>query len=146
MVPSRASAHRALPALANEPDYGVRYALCHAFGGIGFDIGPNLAPLRDKPMDDWLKHILDPSAAIEPRFISYIVAANDGRTFTALIQSETATSLTLAQPGGISATLLRTEVREVQPSKMSLMPEGFEETIAPQEMADLLAFLRTGTN
>ncbi|MEO7319155.1 MAG: HEAT repeat domain-containing protein, partial [Chthoniobacteraceae bacterium] len=122
--------------------FGRACALCHAFGGIGFDIGPNLATLRDKPVDYWLKNILDPNAAIEPRFISYIVEAKDGRTFTALMRAETATSHTLAQPGGIVATLLRTDVRAVQSSKMSLMPEGLEETVTPQDMADLLAFLR----
>src|SRR6185295_5747115 len=62
--------------------------------------------------------------------------------FAALIKAETATSLTLSQPGGIVATLLRKDVRTVQTSKMSLMPEGLEETITPQEMADLLAWLR----
>ena len=117
-------------------------ALCHSFGGVGFDVGPNLALLRDKPADDWLKNILDPSAALEPRFASYIVEAKDGRTFAALIKAETATSLTLSQPGGIVATLLRKDVRAVQLSKMSLMPEGLEQTISPQEMADLLAWLR----
>ena len=122
--------------------FGGACALCHSFAGIGFDIGPNLATPRDKPVDYWLKNILDPSAAIEPRFLSYIVEAKDGRTFTALMRSESATSHTLAQPGGIVATLLRTEVRSVQPSKMSLMPEGLEERISPQAMADLLAFLR----
>ncbi len=122
--------------------FGRACALCHAFGGIGFDTGPNLAGLRDKPVDYWLKNILDPSAAIEPRFVSYIVRTKDGRIFTALMRAETATSHTLAQPGGIVATLLRPEVRDVRSSKMSLMPEGLEETITPQEMADLLAFLR----
>ena len=117
-------------------------ALCHTFGGVGFDIGPNLALLHDKPADDWLKNILDPSAALEPRFVSYIVETKDGRIFAALIRAETATSLTLAQPGGIVATLLRTDVREVRASKVSLMPDGFENTIVPQEMADLIAFLR----
>jgi putative heme-binding domain-containing protein len=117
-------------------------ALCHSFGGVGFDVGPNLALLRDKPVDDWLKNILDPSGALEPRFASYIVEAKDGRTFAALIKAETATSLTLSQPGGIVATLLRKDVRAVQTSKTSLMPEGLEETISPQEIADLLAWLR----
>jgi putative heme-binding domain-containing protein len=117
-------------------------ALCHSFGGVGFDVGPNLALLRDKAVDDWLKNILDPSAALEPRFVSYIIETKDGRTFAALIKAETATSLTVAQPGGIVGTLLRRDVREVRASKISLMPEGLEQTIAPQEMADLLAWLR----
>ena len=100
----------------------------------------------DLAFDTPRTRILDPSAAIEPRFVSHIVAAKDGRTFIALIRAETATSLTLAQPGGLVATLLRTDAREVLGSKMSLMPEGLEETISPQDMADLLAFLRAGTN
>ena len=138
--------YQSLASLPGIPSRGAEVfaracALCHAFAGVGFDIGPNLGSLRDKPVDYWLKNILDPSAAIEPRFISYIIEARDGRTFTALLRAETATSHTLAQPGGIVGTLLRTDVRSVKASKTSLMPEGLEQTITPQDMADLLAFL-----
>ena len=117
-------------------------ALCHVLGGVGFDLGPDLAPLRDKPADYLLKNILDPNAAIEPRFIAQIVELKDDRTVAAIIASESATSLTLKQPGGAGGTMLRSGVRTVHASKVSLMPEDFEQSITPQEMADLIAFLR----
>src|SRR5207344_1670054 len=111
---------------------------CHAFGGMGFDVGPTLAPLHDKPADYFLKNILDPNAAIEPRFIAQVVELKDGRTIAAIIASESATSLTLKQPGGAGGTVLRSDVRAVHTSKISLMPEDFERSITPQEMADLI--------
>jgi hypothetical protein len=41
-------------------------------------------------------------------------------------------------------TILRKNVREIRASKISLMPEGFEESVTKQEMADLIAYLRAG--
>jgi putative heme-binding domain-containing protein len=119
-------------------------ALCHKQGDLGFDVGPLLQPLRDKPQDYLVKNILDPNAAIEPRFVASILELTDGSTITGLIKSETATSITVAQPGGTGGTLLRGEIRHVTPAKSSMMPENFEKTISATEMADLLAFLRAG--
>jgi len=36
----------------------------------------------------------------------------------------------------------RSEIRSINPSKTSLMPEGFDEVLTKSEMADLLAFLQ----
>ena len=112
---------------------------------MGFDVGPNLAPLHDKPPDYLLKNILDPNAAIEPRFIAEVVELKDGRAIAAIIAAESATSLTLKQSGGAGGTVLRGDVRAVHASKISLMPEDFERSITPQEMADLIAFLRSAS-
>jgi putative heme-binding domain-containing protein len=121
-------------------------ALCHKAGNLGFDVGPTLAPLRDKPADYWVKNILEPNAAIEPRFIACIVELANGGTIAGLIKSETATSVTLVQPGGISGTLLRPEIKRITPAKSSLMPEDFEKSVSPAELADLVAFLRSEAN
>jgi putative heme-binding domain-containing protein len=99
--------------------------------------------LWDKPADYWVKNILDPSAAIEPRFTASILELSDGSRIAGIISSETATSLTLVQPGGIGGTLLRSEIRRVSPASSSLMPEDFEKSIPPAEMADLVAYLRS---
>jgi putative membrane-bound dehydrogenase-like protein len=147
--PARASVlEKYQPALALNGDVGRGMevfaracALCHALRGVGFALGPDLAALRDKPADYWLKNILDPNAAIEPRFLTQIVAMKDGRTFAGIVRDDTATSLTLAQPGGIAATLLRADVAAVRGSSISLMPADLDRTIAPQEMADLIACL-----
>jgi putative heme-binding domain-containing protein len=126
--------------------FGRACALCHKVAELGFDIGPALPALRDKPPDYWVKNILDPNAAIEPRFIASIVELAQGGTSIGIIKNETATSITLAQPGGITGTLLRSEIKHIAPAKSSLMPQDFDKTITPAEMADLLAFLRSEAN
>ena len=36
----------------------------------------------------------------------------------------------------------RREIKSMQPSKVSLMPEGFDESLTKTELTDLLAFLQ----
>ena len=117
-------------------------ATCHALRGTGFAVGPDLGTFRAKPVADFLTAILTPSSAIEPRFIACTVRTNDGRTLAGIVREETATSLTVAQPGGITETLLRSNVAEIATLPISLMPEGLDATLTPQEMADLIAFVR----
>ncbi len=117
-------------------------AACHAYRGVGNALGPDLATFRTKPVGDFLIAILDPNAAIEPRFIAYNVDTKDDRALTGLVTDETATGFTLAQANGVQDKLLRAEVKTLRPSPLSLMPEGLEAALPPQAMADLLAWLR----
>ena len=50
----------------------------------------------------------------------------------------------LRRAEGVEETLLRSEIDELRSTGQSLMPEGLEQNISPQEMADLIAFLRRG--
>jgi hypothetical protein len=56
---------------------------------------------------------------------------------------QTPNSVTLKQVGseGPGIVILRNNIEEMTSSAVSLMPEGFEESIQLEEMADLLAFL-----
>ncbi len=119
-------------------------ASCHSFLGRGNDLGPNLSTFREKPAQDWLVAILDPNAAIEPRFTLYQVQTKDGRSLAGVITSETATSLVLGLPGGLRENLLRTDLAEIRASNISLMPEGLEAGLTPQDIADLIAFIKGG--
>jgi len=117
-------------------------ASCHAFGGQGHAVGPDLGGFRNKSVQDFLVAILDPNAAIEPRFVSYSVETKDGRSLTGIIRAETATSLTLAQGGGVEEKILRGDIAEIKAGNVSLMPEGLEQNMAPSDLADLIAYLR----
>lgn len=116
---------------------------CHQLKGQGFAVGPNLAALVDKTPDDFLLAIIDPNAAVEPRFLAYNIETKDDRSLVGVISAETATSLTLSQPGGIQEKILRSDIAEIKATGLSLMPEGFEQAITVQELADLIAYLRT---
>ena len=116
-------------------------AACQAYRGLGHALGPDLATFRTKPVGDFLIAILDPNAAIEPKFIAYNVDTKDDRALTGLVIDETATCFTLAQANGVKDKLLRSDVKTLRPSPLSLMPEGLEATLPPQAMVDLISWL-----
>ncbi|MCI0746754.1 MAG: neutral/alkaline non-lysosomal ceramidase N-terminal domain-containing protein [Verrucomicrobia subdivision 3 bacterium] len=119
-------------------------ASCHAFRGAGHAVGPNLAEFAGKSVTDFVLAILDPNAVVEPRFAGYSIETRDGRSLSGVVRGETATSLTLVQGGGFEEKLLRSDIAEIRASAISVMPEGLEQSITPQDMADLVAWLKQG--
>lgn len=118
---------------------------CHRLGGQGHDVGPNLLSIRNRTPEEVLVNVLQPNREVAPNFQEYIVALDDGRTLTGIIADETANSVTLRRAEGIDETILRQNIDEISGTGHSLMPEGFEKKITPREMADLIAFLLTGS-
>ncbi|HZQ47176.1 MAG TPA: c-type cytochrome, partial [Verrucomicrobiae bacterium] len=116
---------------------------CHALKGQGSAVGPNLALLADKTPGDLLLAILDPNAVVEPRFLAYDIETKDERSLVGVVSAESSTSLTLVQPGGIQEKILRSDITEIRATGLSLMPEGFEQAMNPQDLADLIAYLKT---
>lgn len=117
-------------------------AACHAFGGQGTAVGPDLAALTDRSPQALLIAILDPNAAVDGKFISYTLKLRDGRRLSGMIADETATGLTVIQSNGARETILRGEIEWLKSSGQSLMPEGLEQTLKTQELADVIAYLR----
>jgi putative heme-binding domain-containing protein len=117
-------------------------ASCHAYLGRGFEIGPNLSAYRTKDTGDFLAAILDPNAAMDARFTVYNVETRDSRSLSGVIASESANSVIIAMAGGVKENLLRSDIAELRASPLSLMPEGMEAVLAPQDIADLIAFVK----
>lgn len=115
---------------------------CHAVEKYGHDIGPNLRSVAGHPAEKLLVSILDPSREVEPRFLAYSCALKNGEELYGIITGETGTSITMKLPDSTTHTVLRTEIKELRGSKLSLMPEGLESALTKREMADLLAFLK----
>jgi putative heme-binding domain-containing protein len=116
---------------------------CHRFAGKGNEVGPNLSAYgqASTSAEKLLISILDPNREVAPDYVGYVVELNDGRTLTGIIAAQTPNSITLKQAGTAGEIILRSDIKEMRSSSLSLMPEGFEESIKPEEMADLLAFL-----
>ncbi|MEZ6090791.1 MAG: HEAT repeat domain-containing protein [Pirellulaceae bacterium] len=118
-------------------------AACHKIGDIGFEVGPSLVGLIDKSPEFLTTHILDPSRAIEDKYLNYSVLTIDGRQLTGLLQSETATSVTLAGQNGETHTILKRDIETdgFVRGKLSMMPQGLEGTLDPRALADVIAFI-----
>ena len=123
--------------------FKAQCALCHRLKGEGIEVGPDLAMTATKP-DDWmLTAIFDPNAAVEPRYAAHLVKLKAGGELTGIIASETANNITLRLPGGTEQAVLRSDFAAVKPLGKSLMPEGIEAALKPQDVADVLAWLRS---
>ncbi|APW59276.1 putative beta-propeller-type glycoside hydrolase of unknown function [Paludisphaera borealis] len=115
---------------------------CHQRQGKGNRVGPDLSGVAGRPPAALLKDILDPNADVSPDFSTFLVVTKRGQTFSGLLAEETASSLKLRAAEGIEQSVLRSEIEALRPSGRTLMPEGLEETLGPQGLADLIAFLK----
>lgn len=117
-------------------------ASCHAHHGRGFAVGPDLREFASKTPQDFVLAIIDPNAALDPKFLAYELETKDGRRLSGIVKDETASSLTLMQAGGAKETVLRSAIVEMRASRVSLMPEGLEQNLAPQDLADLIGWVK----
>ncbi len=122
--------------------YETLCMVCHRHLDRGNDVGPNLGTIKAWTAEQILTNVLDPNREVSPNFALYIVETNDGRTLSGLITSETAGNLTLKRADGGTDTVLRSEIKSLTSPGISLMPEGLEAAITPQQMADLIAYLK----
>ena len=116
-------------------------ATCHRLGGKGHEVGPNLETIRHHAPQQILTNLLDPSREVSPAYVEYVVVTLDGRVATGMMAAETATSITLRRANNVQETILRASIDEIVGSGKSLMPEGLEKKVTPQDAADLLEFL-----
>ncbi len=117
-------------------------AACHRLGNIGHATGPNLASSATQDAQTLLKHILSPNEYLLPNYENYLVVDVGGRIFTGMLASQSATSVTLKREENKTETILRANIEELKSTGKSLMPEGLEQKIDKQAMADLITFLQ----
>ena len=120
-------------------------ARCHMPRRQGGRVGPDLSGINNKTKEELLTSILNPSFAIEPRFVNYIVTSKDGRMYDGVIANETPGAIRLR--GGSEEgdeTVLRKNIAEIRASSVSLMPEDLEKSLNKQDLADVIAYLRGG--
>jgi putative membrane-bound dehydrogenase-like protein len=117
---------------------------CHKLGDEGHDVGPDLrAVLGTKTPEALLVDILDPNREVDPRYVNYQVMTTGGRVITGLLAVETPASVTLRRADQAEDTILRSQIESMQATTQSLMPEELEKHLSKQDLADLIAYLRS---
>jgi putative heme-binding domain-containing protein len=70
-----------------------------------------------------------------------MLLTSDGRLLTGLVVEDSPQRVVLKLQGGKLETIPREDIQQMRTSELSLMPEGLEKQLSPQETADLFAFL-----
>lgn len=126
---------------AGQKLFRTKCATCHRFQDFGHEVGPNLASLTNKTPEALLSAMMDPNAAVEAKYVSYVVVTTPGRTVSGILSTETASSLTLMAAEAKSESVLRNEIEELSSTGKSLMPEGLEKELTPQNVADIISYI-----
>lgn len=132
--------------LASDPKRGFTVfqrecSQCHRSREVGFEVGPPLASIRNRSPQELLVHILDPNREVGPNFVDYVAVLKDGRSVTGLLASETESRIVLLRPQGLREEVARADLDELSSTGKSLMPEGLEQRVTAQELADLIDYL-----
>ena len=126
---------------SGEAIFTLHCAACHKLGNSGNSYGPNLSALGDKTPHSILTAILNPNEAMEDRFNVYSLTTIDNAQYTGMIINESANGITLMDLNGQQSKILRSNIKKLSSLGRSLMPEGFEQVLSDQNLADLLALI-----
>lgn len=139
-----------LAALKRKPDIEAGRLLfqavcgaCHRSHGIGVAVGPDLDAEFQRAPEVILRDIIFPSEAARPGYETLMVKTARGETLLGISASDSPSSITLRMTGGAERTVLRkrADIRTVR--NVSLMPAGLGESLQPEQIANIIAFLRS---
>jgi len=115
---------------------------CHKMDGVGAEVGPDLATVRNRTASALLGDILIPSRSIAQMYEAYVVETATGGTFEGVIGEQSSTSITLVHEQGKKDTISRADIKQMFVSNLSAMPEDLDKEITPAQMADLIAYVK----
>ncbi len=114
---------------------------CHVMHNRGYEVGPDITRNGRSQFEQLVVSVFDPSLVIGDAYKSVSVLTVDGRAISGLVVERSDRRIVLKVQGGKQEIVPIDEIEAIQDNQQSLMPEGLEEQMTPQEMADLFALL-----
>ena len=121
-------------------------SVCHKVGDDGHNVGPELFSVANKSPADLLVAILDPNREAQPKFVSYTLETTQGQVFSGILAGESTSSVTLRRAEAKEDTIARELIESLASTGVSLMPVGVEKDLKPQDIADVITFIRGQAN
>ena len=136
--------------LKADPERGktvaARCITCHVIGDLGVDVGPNLTGWGERfPREVVAKAILEPSAEIALGFQSQHIRTKSGHEIMGIVLSE-GDPIIVKSMGGITQSIPASDVKSRSPMKRSLMLSANQLSLSAQDVADVVAYLQSGTD
>ena len=107
-------------------------------------MGPDLTDIgKIRNERELLEAVVFPNATFVRGYEPFTVATKSGTEHSGILKSDTAEAVVLATGPDSEQRIARAEIREIQPSAVSPMPPGMDVILSSQELADLVAFLKS---
>jgi putative heme-binding domain-containing protein len=117
-------------------------AACHTARSQGGQVGPDLSKIGAiRTGREILESIVFPSAGLARGYEPYLVALKNGKSHAGILKRETGQAIYLVTAERAEVRIPRTDIETLEPSRVSIMPQGLDGQLTRAELADLVAFL-----
>ncbi len=114
---------------------------CHAIGGAGGRVGPDMLSLGSSAQIDYIaESLLAPNKKVKENFNSLVVVTEDGKVRSGIKLRQTDTDLLLRDAEDNEFAVPLKKIEE-QTNGASLMPAGLADKLTRTELVDLIRFL-----
>jgi putative heme-binding domain-containing protein len=115
---------------------------CHAIGGAGGLVGPDMVSLGSSAQIDYIvESLLEPSKKIKEGYHSTTVLKTDGASLVGVVVSKTDRELKLRDANGAEIFIATADIEAAKPSAVSLMPVDLYKGLPRSDFLDLAKFL-----
>jgi len=90
-----------------------------------------------------LESVIYPSASYVRSYEPYLITTKSEETYSGVLKKDAADEVVLATSPSAEVRIARADITEMRPGTVSVMPAGMEQQMTRQELADLLAFLKS---
>jgi putative heme-binding domain-containing protein len=114
---------------------------CHAIGGVGGKVGPDLTSIgASAPLDYLVESVFYPNRKIKEGYQSVVVETQDGEELSGILVREDGGQLVIRDVTNKEVAIPKNNVKN-RATGGSLMPTGLIDNLAPQDRIDLFRFL-----
>ncbi len=122
----------------------IACSTCHQIGYVGGVIGPSLTGIGKIRTDrDLLEAVVYPSASFVRSYEPMRVFKKDGDDFNGVLRKDGPDEVVLATGADTEMHIARTDIAEMRPGTISIMPQGLDTQLTKQDLADLITFLKS---
>ena len=115
---------------------------CHALGGAGGLIGPDLSSLgTSSPVETIVRSILYPTASIKEGYELQRFAKKDGSEAMGYLVSNGNTEVVMRDVTGLEVAIPKSQIQAIEKVPGSLMPAGLTASLEKEEFDNLVGFL-----
>ncbi len=123
----------------------VACATCHRFGDAGGSVGPDLTAVAGRfSARDLLEAIIEPSKAISDQYAAIVIRKKNGQVVTGRVANLFGPTVQVVEdmldPGKFT-DIRREDIETIEHASVSMMPPGLLNSLKPEEVRDLVAFL-----
>jgi putative heme-binding domain-containing protein len=123
----------------------VACAACHRFINEGGSVGPDLTGVAGRfSLHDVLESIVEPSKIISDQYQAINIRLKSGDVISGRVGNLNGADINVIEdmfdPGRMT-NVRRAEIASIEPSKVSMMPEGLLNSLQLDEIQDLVAYL-----